>query len=251
MSFVVNSSTAVVSLAVGLGTALGLVVVIAARYRVSFLKETGETFADRNVSLSRGVLMTVPIAIAAISLVLALRTPTLLSFFGCIACVSGLVYLSLLDIDTHLLPWVDTWIIAMASCSFLMVDAITTGRAAVVATMILGATFSWVVFRVLEVVSRGDLGGGDVVLAGFIGAALGWFGMQAIIRGFVYAFVVSGVVALFLMVCTEARRHTAIAFGPFLAIGAVAVIISSDAYYGEPRTTHHVVHQHFAGDNHE
>lgn len=66
------------------------------------------------------------------------------------------------------------------------------------------------------------LGMGDVKLAGLLGAALGYTVLSGFLIGTVLA---GGYCALLLIRHGTAARRTAIPYGPFLAAGAVAVLL--------------------------
>ena len=72
-------------------------------------------------------------------------------------------------------------------------------------------------FGVLHFVGRGELGFGDVKLAAIIGAATAvvswWAVAYALIAGFVLA-----------IAWAAARRDRVLAFGPWLALGAVMAV---------------------------
>jgi leader peptidase (prepilin peptidase)/N-methyltransferase len=65
------------------------------------------------------------------------------------------------------------------------------------------------------------MGYGDVRLAGLCGAALGWLGLGAVGVGLLGAFVFAGVPAVIMLATGKAGRKTALAFGPYLALGTV------------------------------
>jgi len=215
-------------LLVALGVAsvvAGVLVSSLAHRRVLHLRQTGETFADHQLSSSRIVSAAVCTFLVVVWMLLAIRMTSALSFIALAMFAAGLVYLSLVDLDTHLLPWFDTGVIALSCSALLILDASLSGRWGIVVVMLIGALVSWCCFKILEWLSRGDLGGGDVVLAAALGAVLGWFDASAIVRGFIYAFVIAGLAAVVLIVLRGARGQTRFAFGPFLAAGAVIVMI--------------------------
>lgn len=103
-------------------------------------------------------------------------------------------------------------------------DEVSLGAAALLGVIAL-ATLNWqsllggaILFCLLLLIalaSRGGMGGGDIKLALAIGLGLGWkLGLVAII----IAFLVGGIVAVFLLV--RGKRGKALPFGPFLALGA-------------------------------
>jgi leader peptidase (prepilin peptidase) / N-methyltransferase len=73
----------------------------------------------------------------------------------------------------------------------------------------------------------GQLGGGDVKLAGLAGMAMGWLGWPTLIAGTALAFVLSALVALALLAARRVTLHSAICFGPFLVGGALLAMLAS------------------------
>ena len=203
---------------------LGIATVLTARQRIQQLRATGPTFAQHSFTHSAVALCTVPIALTTYAFLISRYTMSTLIAFGVISFVAGLFYVSLIDLDTHLLPWRDTWIITFVPIITFSIDAIMDGRASVIFTMLLIAVMVWAVFRVVELLTRGAMGGGDVMLAASIGAVLGRFGMSTMLRAFIYSFVIAGVVSMILLLTKRAQRSTNIAFGPYLALGALVVL---------------------------
>jgi leader peptidase (prepilin peptidase)/N-methyltransferase len=66
------------------------------------------------------------------------------------------------------------------------------------------------------------MGGGDVKLAGLLGLMVGFPGILVALW---IAVVVGGVVAIILLILRMKGRKDAIPFGPFLALGAIAVLL--------------------------
>ena len=78
---------------------------------------------------------------------------------------------------------------------------------------------------VLALVHPAGMGMGDVKLAGFLGAWLGWNGILALLLGSFAAFVPAvGILA----VRGRAGRKVALPFAPFLAIGGVIALLAGD-----------------------
>lgn len=77
-------------------------------------------------------------------------------------------------------------------------------------------------FLVPALVSPEAIGMGDVKLAGLMGAALGY----SVLTGLLVGTVLAGVFAGAVLACRgSAARRTTIPYGPFLAAGAVAVLL--------------------------
>jgi leader peptidase (prepilin peptidase)/N-methyltransferase len=85
----------------------------------------------------------------------------------------------------------------------------------------IGGAACFVVFLAIWFVAPRAMGFGDVRLAGLGGAALGWLGLGTVGVGMLGAFVFAGVPAVVMLATGKADRKTAIAFGPFLALGTI------------------------------
>jgi leader peptidase (prepilin peptidase) / N-methyltransferase len=82
-------------------------------------------------------------------------------------------------------------------------------------------------YLVLALVRPGQLGGGDIKLAGVAGLALGWLGWPTLIAGAALGFVLSAVASLALLAARRITLRSAICFGPFLLGGALLAMLAS------------------------
>jgi len=82
-------------------------------------------------------------------------------------------------------------------------------------------------YMVLALVRPGQLGGGDIKLAGVVGLALGWLGWPVLIFGAALGFVLSAVGSVALLAARRLTLHGAISFGPFLFGGALLAMLAS------------------------
>jgi leader peptidase (prepilin peptidase)/N-methyltransferase len=73
------------------------------------------------------------------------------------------------------------------------------------------------------------MGFGDVKLAGIIGALLGSLSYSAVLIGGFSAFLISGLVALPMLITRRRSRKSALPFGPFMVIGALVAL-----FFGAP-----------------
>jgi len=73
----------------------------------------------------------------------------------------------------------------------------------------------------------GQLGGGDIKVAGLAGIALGWLGWHPLVLGGALGFVLFAVVSLALLAARRITLRSTLCFGPFLLGGALLAIISS------------------------
>jgi leader peptidase (prepilin peptidase)/N-methyltransferase len=130
------------------------------------------------------------------------------------------VALTLIDLDTRRLP--DAIVLpSYVVLAVLFTTACLTGAPWEALLRAVGGGLALFGFYfVLRLVRPGGMGGGDVKLAGVLGAALGWVGWGALVVGGFAAFVLGGVFAVALMVSRRAERGTAIPFGPWMIAGA-------------------------------
>lgn len=90
---------------------------------------------------------------------------------------------------------------------------------------LIGMAAGLVVYGVQWIIAPGQLGLGDVKLAGVLGLYLGWLGLTAWFTGILAGFLLGGVYALALLVSGRAGRKSTIPFGPFMLAGALAAIL--------------------------
>ncbi|HEX9066289.1 MAG TPA: prepilin peptidase [Streptosporangiaceae bacterium] len=81
-------------------------------------------------------------------------------------------------------------------------------------------------YLVLGLASRGQLGGGDIKLAGLLGLALGWLSWGAVLAGAALGFVLAAAAGLVLLATRRASRRTMVSFGPYMLTGALIVAVS-------------------------
>src|SRR5215469_5746369 len=82
-------------------------------------------------------------------------------------------------------------------------------------------------YLLLALLRPGQLGGGDIKLAGLIGLGLGWLGWPAVIAGALLAFVLTAAVSLALLAARRIGLRDSICFGPFMLGGALLAILAS------------------------
>lgn len=136
------------------------------------------------------------------------------------ALALGCALLVAVDLDSHRLPDVvmlptGAALLAGLALAAWQESAWTDLGRAVLAGLVLG-----VGFLTLALISPRALGLGDVKLAAVLGVFLGWFGWTAVLTGVVATFLLGGLVAVLLLAVARASRSTALAFGPWLVLGA-------------------------------
>jgi len=139
------------------------------------------------------------------------------------------IALTLIDLDTRRLPnaivlpsYVVLAVLFTAACLFgVPWEALLRA--------VIGGLALFAFYWLLRAIRPGGMGGGDVKLAGVLGAALGFIGWGALIVGAFAAFVTGGVVGIALVLARRATRKTAIPFGPFMIVGAWIGLFSGEA----------------------
>jgi leader peptidase (prepilin peptidase)/N-methyltransferase len=142
-------------------------------------------------------------------------------FFGVLGVALGAI-----DIATQRLPDPLTLPAYPILITLLAVAALAGHDFAALARALLGGLALGGAYLVLALVRPGQLGGGDIKLAGIAGIALGWLGWPTLIAGAALAFVLSALVSLALLAARRITLHSAICFGPFLVGGAVLAMIT-------------------------
>jgi leader peptidase (prepilin peptidase)/N-methyltransferase len=87
---------------------------------------------------------------------------------------------------------------------------------------LVGGAVGFAAFFVIGLIGRGALGYGDVKLAGVIGLMAGY---PSVIAALFAGILLGGLAALALIIARKATRKTAIAYAPYLVLGALAVIL--------------------------
>lgn len=200
------------------GAALGVRALRLARRDIALLRAAGTTYGTAHVGDARIAPVVAALAGGLLWWSLSLR-------FGSDATVlvlglwsAVLVRLLVIDVDTHVLPRSTTVTATLATVAGLALVSLTTGNGDV-ASMLVGGLGMWIVMKLLEVASRGDLGAGDVTLAPLLGVAAGWLSLDRVAMVLVASFALGGIIAVVLLALRRVQRGTFLAFGPFLIVG--------------------------------
>jgi leader peptidase (prepilin peptidase)/N-methyltransferase len=207
-----------------IGAASGYKAITRARTEIARFRIAGETFGESH--FTNGNIAT-PIVIAvnaALYFLLAQRFEHDVTVLTYGVLVGAGMWLSLIDIDTHLLPRRIVYRTIAVALPLLVLSAFFDDAGSI-AGMFIGGIGMWLMLRVLEVLSRGDLGGGDVGLGGLLGLYLGWLSYEAILVGLFASFLAGGFFAAALLISRKANRHTHFAFGPFLIVGTLIAVL--------------------------
>jgi leader peptidase (prepilin peptidase)/N-methyltransferase len=201
----------------------GRAFVLAQRDVVRF-RATGETFGSGRATEFNGLSFAVALTSAILWWQAAQHFEHNITILSTGLLIAAGLRLLLIDIDTHLLPSGIVYRTIALAVPLLLIAALNDSTGSV-GGMVLGALIMWCVMKVLEVLSRGDLGGGDVTASLLLGLYLGWHSLESVLTALVFAFASAGLFALFLLALRRAGRRTHIAFGPFLIAGTLFAVL--------------------------
>jgi leader peptidase (prepilin peptidase)/N-methyltransferase len=143
-------------------------------------------------------------------------------FFGALGVALAAIDIAVKRLpDPLTLPAYPILIVMLAIAAFVSNDIAGLGRA------LLGCVALSGCFLVLALIRPGQLGGGDIKLAGLTGLILGWLGWPALIFGTALAFVLSAIVGLTLLATRRVTLRSAMSFGPFMVAGALLAALMS------------------------
>lgn len=106
------------------------------------------------------------------------------------------------------------------------IAAVIDGDLAPLGRALLGGLVLAASYYLLALIRPGQLGGGDIVLAGLLGMALGWLGWPVLIIGAALSFLLFSVVSLGLLAARRITLRSHVAFGPFMLGGALLAVIA-------------------------
>jgi leader peptidase (prepilin peptidase)/N-methyltransferase len=135
---------------------------------------------------------------------------------GALGC-AVLVALSVVDLEQRRVP--NRIVLPALAAALVVRTALDPSPRWLAGALIAGGTLF-----ILAAIHPAGLGMGDVKLAGFLGAWLGWNGVLALLLGSFAAFVPA--LAL-LILHGRAARKVALPFAPFLAIGGVIAVLAA------------------------
>lgn len=148
---------------------------------------------------------------------------SLLLFCASFICFG--VLLSVTDVKEHRLPnrLLLRWVVL--SALLLLGLSIVRGEYLPLLNAGLGAFILGVAYLLLALISRGAMGMGDVKLAIVLGLNLGYFSLSALFLASLSAFVLASLVVLSGMIAGKLNAKSAVAFGPFMILGAAFALL--------------------------
>lgn len=140
-----------------------------------------------------------------------------------------LVAISAIDLEHHIVPNRIVYPVLAVTLPLLVAVSLADGTPFALASAAIGGLAGFGALFVIHLIQPQGMGFGDVRLAGLIGIYLGWLSLGSVAAGLVLGFVAAAMAGLGLMAAGKAGRKSKVAFGPFLALGAMVVV-----YWGNP-----------------
>lgn len=132
------------------------------------------------------------------------------------------VLLALVDRTVHRLPDGLTLPLAAGAAVLLGLAELLPGDGGSWPSALLGGLVLGAAYFMLFLIHPNGMGFGDVKLALSLGVVLGWYGWTVLFAGAFAGFLLGSLYGLGLMALRRASRKTAIPFGPFMIVGALA-----------------------------
>lgn len=143
---------------------------------------------------------------------------------GDVALALGGIPLVVVDIEHRRLPSRLIYPTAIAGAVLLAGAAAASAAWGDYLRAVEGAAAAYVVFAMLAVAAPKAMGWGDVRLAAVLGGYLGYASWLSVFYGLFIGFVLGAVVVVVLLVAGHVTRKSALAFGPMLLVGTLAVL---------------------------
>lgn len=157
----------------------------------------------------------------------AVRFGPSLELIAVLPFFSGLLALSVIDLQTFRLPDRINLPLLIGSVPLIVVISLLQGRPGDLVWAGVGAVGYWAVLGAMWLVYPRGMGYGDVKLARVLGLYLGWVSPVLILYGLLFAGIGGSVVGVVTLIVTRDRTR-GFPFGPWLAGGCVLAILASE-----------------------
>lgn len=138
---------------------------------------------------------------------------------------AGLLAISFIDLEHYIIPNRIVYPLGFASVPLLALGAGLDGEWWPLARALIGAVCAFSALFVIHVASPRGMGFGDVRLSFLIGLYLGYLGALEVSFGLFLGFVYGAVIGVVLMATGLRTRRQHVPFGPFLAAGAITIVL--------------------------
>lgn len=139
---------------------------------------------------------------------------------------AALLAVSIIDLEHYLIPNRVVYPVGSLLVPLFVLAAAGDDEWGSLARAMIGAVGAFSVMFVVHVISPRGMGFGDVRLSFLLGLGLGWLGWGELLVGFFLGFLYGAVVGIGLIVTRLRTRKQHIPFGPFLAAGALTMVLA-------------------------
>ena len=134
------------------------------------------------------------------------------------------IALSAIDIQLHRLPDALNGALFSSGLALLTWDAVLNHRLGHLRSAIFAAILLSAFFWLVNLLSKGGMGMGDVKLAASIGLYAGYISALSVYVAIMASFALGSVVGIVIIILQKGTRKTAVPFGPFMIVGALISI---------------------------
>jgi leader peptidase (prepilin peptidase) / N-methyltransferase len=139
---------------------------------------------------------------------------------------AGLLAISVIDLEHYIIPNRIVYPLGIAAIPLLALGAGLDGDWWAFARALIGAACAFAALFIVHVASPRGMGFGDVRLSFVLGLYLGYLGALDVVFGLFLGFAYGAVIGLVLMAVRKRGRGQHIPFGPFLAAGALTIVLA-------------------------
>jgi len=162
----------------------------------------------------------------------AFRFGLTLDFLIYFVFISALVTITFIDLDLQIIPDVISLPGIPIGLAASLVLTTVTFKDSLIGVLVGGGSLFLVAWGYHFITGKEGMGGGDIKLLAMIGAFIGW---QGVFFTIFIASAVGSAAGAILMLFAKKDLKFAVAFGPFLALGALAYLLAGpeliDWYY--------------------
>ena len=205
------------------GLFLGCFVTLSARREIHRLRSIGHTYGENHFASTWWAVSVCCLICAAFFSIVAVHTETFEDQVIVALLVIGGLWFAIVDLDTHVIPFHAVVKFSAATCALFAFTV--RGDTQTLKQVCIGAITMWALLFLVRVLSRGDMGGGDVSLGASLGLYLGWSSSTAVYVALIASFMAGGGVALTLLLLRKADRDTHFPFGPCLIVGSLFAVL--------------------------
>lgn len=144
--------------------------------------------------------------------------------------VATTVWLAIIDLRTHTLPNREVGVALVGQLILIFAFLVITDAGGLVsrlAQVAAGALALFIIYLVVQVLSGGKFGLGDVKFSVQFGAVGGLMGLDTWLWMMLTPYVLAGLFALLMLVRKKMSLADHLAFGPFMTLGGLLVVSSA------------------------